>query len=75
MKDELKQELADLESEELNDRLMGADRAPIHSPAGTSKVVPESEHTDCISWSVLMSIQHEKQWTKKRHSSKSYKPH
>ncbi|KAF8487571.1 late endosome to vacuole transport-related protein [Gautieria morchelliformis] len=40
--DELKQELADLESEELNDRLMGADRAPIHSPAGPSRVVPET---------------------------------
>ncbi|KAF8591577.1 Snf7-domain-containing protein [Ramaria rubella] len=40
--DELKQELADLESEELNDRLMGADRAPIHSPAGPSKVTPET---------------------------------
>lgn len=44
MKDVLKQELADLESEELNDRLMGADRAPIHSPAGMSKVVPESKY-------------------------------
>ena len=44
MKDELKQELAELESEELNDRLMGADRAPIHSPAGTSKVVAQGEY-------------------------------
>jgi len=40
--DELKQELAQLESEELNDRLMGADRAPIHSPAGPSRVTPEA---------------------------------
>jgi len=40
--DELKQELADLESDELNDRLMGADRAPIHSPAGPSRVTPET---------------------------------
>jgi len=40
--DELKQELAELESEELNDRLMGADRAPIHSPAGPSRVTPET---------------------------------
>ena len=46
MKDELKQELADLESEELNDRLMGADRAPIHSPAGPSKVAPEGEYVN-----------------------------
>jgi charged multivesicular body protein 4A/B len=51
MKDELKQELADLESEELNDRLMGADRAPIHSPAGPSKVAPEGE--DITAYAVL----------------------
>ncbi|KAI0722215.1 Snf7-domain-containing protein [Cerioporus squamosus] len=35
--DELKQELADLEQEELNDRLM-ADQVPIHHPAGPSRV-------------------------------------
>ncbi|RPD80668.1 Snf7-domain-containing protein [Lentinus tigrinus ALCF2SS1-7] len=35
--DELKQELADLEQEELNDRLM-ADQVPIHHPAGASRV-------------------------------------
>ncbi|KAG8704410.1 ESCRT-III subunit protein snf7 [Ceratobasidium sp. 394] len=34
--DELKNELAELEHEELNDRLMGADRAPVHTPAVTA---------------------------------------
>lgn len=36
--DDLKNELAELEQEELNDRLMGADRAPVHTPAGPSTV-------------------------------------
>lgn len=31
--DELKRELEDLEQEELNDRLMGADHVPVHQPA------------------------------------------
>ncbi len=31
--DELKNELEELEQEQLNDRLMGAERAPVHSPA------------------------------------------
>ncbi|KAF8610758.1 putative late endosome to vacuole transport-related protein [Ceratobasidium sp. AG-I] len=31
--EDLKNELAELEQEELNDRLMGADRAPVHTPA------------------------------------------
>ncbi|CAE6411494.1 unnamed protein product [Rhizoctonia solani] len=34
--DGLKDELAELEQEELNDRLMGADRAPLHTPAVTT---------------------------------------
>ncbi|CEL54571.1 Vacuolar-sorting protein SNF7 OS=Cryptococcus neoformans var, neoformans serotype D (strain JEC21 / ATCC MYA-565) GN=SNF7 PE=3 SV=1 [Rhizoctonia solani AG-1 IB] len=34
--DELKDQLAELEQEELNDRLMGADRAPLHTPAVTT---------------------------------------
>lgn len=34
--DDLKNELAELEQEELNDRLMGADRVPIHTPAVTA---------------------------------------
>ncbi|EIN10916.1 Snf7-domain-containing protein [Punctularia strigosozonata HHB-11173 SS5] len=40
--DELKAELAELEQEELNDRLMGADHVPIHAPAGPSKVQSSS---------------------------------
>ncbi|OSC98969.1 Snf7-domain-containing protein [Trametes coccinea BRFM310] len=36
--DELKQELADLEQDELNDRLMGADHVPVHHPAGPSRI-------------------------------------
>jgi len=35
--DELKAELDELEQDELNDRLMGADRAPIHTPAGQAE--------------------------------------
>ncbi|CDO71383.1 hypothetical protein BN946_scf184908.g141 [Trametes cinnabarina] len=35
--DELKQELAELEQDELNDRLM-ADRVPVHHPAGPSRI-------------------------------------
>ncbi|KZS98030.1 Snf7-domain-containing protein [Sistotremastrum niveocremeum HHB9708] len=36
--DELKDELAELEREELDERLMGAERAPVHSPSGATKV-------------------------------------
>ncbi|KAI9069241.1 Snf7-domain-containing protein [Trametes sanguinea] len=36
--DELKQELAELEQDELNDRLMGADHVPVHHPAGPSRI-------------------------------------
>ncbi|KAI0326679.1 Snf7-domain-containing protein [Cubamyces sp. BRFM 1775] len=35
--DELKQELADLEQDELNDKLMG-DHVPVHHPAGPSRI-------------------------------------
>jgi len=35
--DELKQELAELEQEELDERLMGAERVPIHTPASPVK--------------------------------------
>lgn len=40
--DELKAELAELEQEDLNERLMGADHVPVHQPAGASRV-SESE--------------------------------
>ncbi|KAH9948352.1 Snf7-domain-containing protein [Amylocystis lapponica] len=36
--DELKNELAQLEQDELNERLMGADHVPVHQPAGPSRV-------------------------------------
>jgi len=36
--DELKSELAELEQDELNERLMGADHVPVHQPAGPSRV-------------------------------------
>lgn len=36
--DELKAELAEIEQDELNERLMGADHVPLHQPAGPSKV-------------------------------------
>ena len=35
--DELKAELAGLEDEELDKRLMGADHVPVHQPGGPSK--------------------------------------
>ncbi|KAI0796840.1 Snf7-domain-containing protein [Abortiporus biennis] len=36
--DELKNELAELEQDELNERLMGAEHVPVHLPAGPSRV-------------------------------------
>jgi len=36
--EELKQELADLEQEQLDSKLMGAERAPIHAPSEPSRV-------------------------------------
>jgi len=39
--DELKEELAELEREELDERLMGAERVPIHTPSGPAKVTAE----------------------------------
>ncbi|KZT13071.1 Snf7-domain-containing protein [Laetiporus sulphureus 93-53] len=36
--EDLKAELADIEQDELNERLMGADHVPLHLPAGPSKV-------------------------------------
>jgi len=43
--DELKAELDQLEQDELNDRLMGADRAPIHTPAGPSRIEESRQPT------------------------------
>ncbi|KAI0307245.1 vacuolar-sorting protein SNF7 [Multifurca ochricompacta] len=40
--DDLKAELADLEQESLNERLMGADRVPAHTPASLNRV--ETRH-------------------------------
>jgi charged multivesicular body protein 4A/B len=36
--DELKAELGELEQEDLNERLLGADHVPVHAPAGPSRV-------------------------------------
>ncbi|CCM06040.1 uncharacterized protein FIBRA_08286 [Fibroporia radiculosa] len=41
--DELKDELAELEQDELNERLMGADHVPAHQPPGTSRVADTAE--------------------------------
>ena len=47
--DELAEELAALEQEKLDDMLMGADRVPVHNPAGaTSKVTGKSCHGQCL---------------------------
>ncbi|KAI0921676.1 hypothetical protein AcW1_004423 [Taiwanofungus camphoratus] len=43
--DELKAELADLEQDELNERLMGADHVPLHQPAVTSRVEDSRQST------------------------------
>jgi len=39
--EELKDELAELEREELDERLMGAEHVPIHNPSGPAKVTAE----------------------------------
>ncbi|KAI0089157.1 vacuolar-sorting protein SNF7 [Irpex rosettiformis] len=44
--DELKRELADLEQDELNERLAGADHVPIHHPAGASRAEDKSKQTE-----------------------------
>jgi len=36
--DDLKAELGELEQEDLNERLLGADHVPVHAPAGSSRV-------------------------------------
>lgn len=46
--DELKNELEELEQEQLNERLVGAERAPVHAPApavtaGPSRVDPQGQ--------------------------------
>lgn len=54
IQDELKDELAELEREELDERLMGAERAPLHSPSGVTKV---AERTSQLL--ILMCIDNE----------------
>ncbi|KAI0787166.1 vacuolar-sorting protein SNF7 [Irpex lacteus] len=44
--DELKRELADLEQDELNDRLAGAEHVPIHHPGGMSRVEEKSKQAE-----------------------------
>jgi len=43
--DELKQELAELEQEDLNRRLEGAEHVPVHHPAGSSRVAEPPSRT------------------------------
>jgi len=43
--DELRRELEDLEQDELNTRLMGADHAPVHLPAGATNMEDSKQHT------------------------------
>jgi charged multivesicular body protein 4A/B len=38
LQDDLKAQLAELEQQDLNDRLMVADHVPVHTPASTSRV-------------------------------------
>ncbi|KAI0701163.1 vacuolar-sorting protein SNF7 [Cytidiella melzeri] len=44
--EELKQELADLEQDELNERLAGAEHVPIHHPAGASRYEDKAKQTE-----------------------------
>jgi charged multivesicular body protein 4 len=43
--DELKDELAELEQDQLNERLAGAEHAPIHIPAGSARVEEPGHQT------------------------------
>jgi len=48
LQDELKNELEELEQQELNERLVGADHVPVHTPAsvvsaGPSRVEPSRQ--------------------------------
>jgi len=38
LQEELKAELGELEQDDLNERLLGADHVPVHTPAGPSRV-------------------------------------
>lgn len=53
LQDELKAELAELEQEDLNERLMGADHVPVHQPAGATRI---SESTSSSLPNALLSI-------------------
>jgi charged multivesicular body protein 4 len=44
--DELQKELAELEQDELNDRLAGADHVPVHTPAGAVRRPPAAAIED-----------------------------
>jgi len=46
--EELKHELAELEQQELDDKLLGAENVPIHAPAGPSKVTAERERRPTV---------------------------
>ncbi|EJT97491.1 Snf7-domain-containing protein [Dacryopinax primogenitus] len=43
--DELKEQLAELEQEELDNKLMGAERAPVHAPSEPSRVAAAPQKT------------------------------
>jgi len=59
--DELKAELGELEQEDLNERLLGADHVPVHTPAGPSRVevrhqpADEDEELKALQASLAMS--------------------
>lgn len=58
LQDELKNELEELEQEQLNERLVGAERAPVHAPvsAGPSRVSHQQGKPDELydsTWVIL----------------------
>jgi charged multivesicular body protein 4 len=54
LQDALKDELAELEQEVLDEKLAGASHVPVHTPAGPSRVAGSSHFTGhCISNCVL----------------------
>lgn len=54
--DELKNELEELEQETLNDRLMGAERAPVHSPAPAGRVASYAEERESESYYPVLDL-------------------
>jgi hypothetical protein len=78
MKEDLKAELEELEQDELNERLSGAERVPVHLPAGARAEGMCSVHQPLFRPSTYLTLsqKHGKllHWkTTRRRNSKNYK--